>query len=126
MKAVQVLWTLRHEKVKENQRGLDTLKANILKYQAQFKFNEIHFESFCRCIRFIEEEIMPTMKPQALWVEDLTHEWLCERFNVEMKKPQVLPYNLKYDLYFSKDELNKLKDTTQDILDKEFKYYGYK
>ena len=120
------LMALRLEKVKENQRGLDTLKSSILKYNAQFKFNEYHFESFCRSIRFIEEEIMPTMKPQALWVEDLTHEWLCERFNVEMKKPQVLPYNLKYELYFPKDELDKLKAATQDILDKEFKYYGYK
>ena len=120
------LMALRLEKVKENQRGLDTLKSSILKYKAQFKFDEIHFKSFCRSIRFIEEEIMPTMKPQALWVEDLTHEWLCERFNVEMKKPQVLPYNLKYELYFPKDELDKLKAATQDILDKEFKYYGYK
>ena len=43
------------------------------------------------------------------------------------KAPEVLLYNLKYELYFFKDELNKLKDfTTQDILDKEFKYYGYK
>ena len=74
--------------------------------------------------REIGRRIVAGLFPEGQFIDDETK--LCERFNVEMKKPQVLPYNLKYELYFPKNELDKLKAATQDILDKEFKYYGYK
>ena len=119
------LVTLRTGKGNEN--AEDIVKANILKYKVQFKYDSKVFNSFCNNIRYLEDVVIPDMKPQVIFVEDITHEWLEKRFGVEIDSVQVAPFRtLKYENYFSLKEQATIKSAIDDILEKEFKYYGYK
>lgn len=105
----------------------DIMKANILEYKVEFKFDKKLFNNFCNHIRFLEDVVIPDMKPQVIYKEDINHEWLEERFRVSIDSVKVAPFKtLKYINYFSLKEQATIKSAIDDILEKEFKYYGYK
>ena len=105
----------------------DIMKANILEYKVEFKFNKKLFNNFCNHIRFLEDKVISEIKPQVIYKEDINHEWLEERFRVSIDSVKVAPFKtLKYINYFSQQEQATIKSAIDDILEKEFKYYGYK
>ena len=68
----------------------------------QFKYDSKVFNSFCNNIRYLEDVVIPDMKPQVIFVEDITHEWLEKRFGVEIDSVHVAPFRtLKSKNYFS-------------------------
>ena len=38
---------------------------------------------------------------------------------------KILPFPIKYETYFSKDELDKMKSKFNQVFENEFKHYGY-
>ena len=68
----------------------------------------------------------------GLWLEDLNDEKLTEWFvplerqeNFVMQE-KILPFkNLKIEVYFKKEELDKTKSRFMEFYEKEFKHYGY-
>ena len=114
--------------IKGRQDNEDVLKAQILEQKVQFKFNAKCFNDFCNNIRFLEDSVLPAkFKPQVIYLEDISHEWLEERFKVSIDSVKVAPFKtLKYINYFSQQEQATIKSAIDDILEKEFKYYGYK
>ena len=49
----------------------DIMKANILEYKVEFKFDKKLFNNFCNHIRFLEDVVIPDMKPQVIYKEDI-------------------------------------------------------
>ena len=75
----------------------------------------------------LNDDIIPAFNSkQVLWLEDLTDEFLEDRFNT---KPEVIikPFKrLNYEVYYSEKELNFIKETYNERFDNEFRFYGYK
>lgn len=105
----------------------DRLKSTIQTYNIQFTFNHNIWEGFIQDVRFLNNDIMQAFdSKQVLWLEDLTDEFLEDRFN---SKPKAIikPFKrLNYEVYYSTKELNFIKETYNERFNNEFQHYGYK
>ena len=105
----------------------DILKAQILENKVDFSFDQETFNRFFNNIRFLEDVIIKDLKPQVLWLEEIDHDWLEERFKVKIEYNTVRPYKtLDYEVYFSAETKATIKAAIDKQIEQEFKYYGYK
>ena len=105
----------------------DILKAQILENKVDFSFDQETFNRFFNNIRFLEDVIIKDLKPQVLWLEEIDHDWLEERFKVKIEYNTVRPYKtLDYEVYFSAETKATIKAAIAKQIEQEFKYYGYK
>ena len=104
----------------------DILKSTILEYNVQFKHHDIVLKWFTRNIRFLNDVVIEELdKPEVLFTEDITTDWLRNRFKVDLKKT-VEPFKtLDFATYFKPEELKIVHDKLYERFDNEFKYMGY-
>jgi len=106
----------------------DILKSTILEYNVQFKHHDIVLKWFTRNIRFLNDVVIEELdKPEVIFTEDITTQWLRDRFNegVDLKKT-VEPFKtLDFATYFKPEELKIVHDKLYERFDNEFKYMGY-
>ncbi len=104
----------------------DILKSTIIEYNVQFKHHDIVLKRFTRNIRFLNDVVIEELdKPEVLFTEDITTDWLRNRFKVDLKKT-VEPFKtLDFATYFKPEELNIVHDKLYERFDNEFKYMGY-
>ena len=105
----------------------DILKSTILEYNVQFKHHDIVLKRFTRNIRFLNDVVIEELdKPEVLFTEDITTDWLRNRFKVDLKKT-VEPFKtLDFASYFKPEELKIVHDKLYERFDNEFKYMGYR
>ena len=124
----------------EGTRRESMLKSTIAALNPKFIHRENLFQKFLFDISFMEEEIRnfyikgPYLNSNILdlWLEDLNDEKLTERFvplerqeNFVMQE-KITPFkNLKIEVYFKKEDLDKTKSRFMEYYEKEFKNYGY-
>lgn len=110
----------------EDPRAEDILKSTIHEYKIEFKFHNHCWQNFIKNIRFLNDVVIEELdKPQVIFVEDITTEWLEERFRIKVKNT-VTPFKtLNYESYFKPKELQVVKDIFNERFDNEFKYMGY-
>ena len=117
----------RTNNIKSFNKNTDILKATIQSYDIKFTFDKsicIEYLTQIRYLNTIVEYRLKPYKPQVIYLEDLTDEFLQKRFNVKYNS-NIVPLNIKYDIYFKPEELEKLKKFYQIRYDDEFKFYGY-
>ena len=104
----------------------DILKSTIIEYNVQFKHHDIVLKRFTRNIRFLNDVVIEELdKPEVIFTEDITTDWLRNRFNVDLKKT-VEPFKtLDFATYFKPEELKIVHDKLYERFDNEFKYMGY-
>ena len=103
----------------------DRLLETIKKYNIQFKFNPTFFEYYTETVRFLNNDIQNHFtNAEIIWLEDLTHEFLQNKFNVEIT-PKTRPFKLDCEDYFSNEELSLMKEKYNERFESEFKLYGY-
>ena len=104
----------------------DILKSTILEYNVQFKHHDIVLKWFTRNIRFLNDVVIEELdKPEVIFTEDITTQWLKDRFKVDLKKT-VEPFKtLDFATYFKPEELKIVHDKLYERFDNEFKYMGY-
>jgi hypothetical protein len=104
----------------------DILKSTIIEYNVQFKHHDIVLKRFTRNIRFLNDVVIEELdKPEVLFTEDITTDWLRNRFKVDLKKT-VEPFKtLDFASYFKPEELKIVHDKLYERFDNEFKYMGY-
>ncbi len=109
-------------------RSEDILKSTILEYNVQFKHHDKYLKKFTRNIRFLNDVVIEELdKPEVIFTEDITTQWLRDRFNegVDLKKT-VEPFKtLDFATYFKPEELKIVHDKLYERFDNEFKYMGY-
>ena len=105
----------------------DILKSTIIEYNVQFKHHDIVLKRFTRNIRFLNDVVIEELdKPEVLFTEDITTQWLKDRFKVDLKKT-VEPFKtLDFVTYFKPEELKIVHDKLYERFDNEFKYMGYR
>ena len=113
----------------QNGQSEDILKSTILEYNVQFKHHDIVLKWFTRNIRFLNDVVIEELdKPEVIFTEDITTQWLRDRFNegVDLKKT-VEPFKtLDFATYFKPEELKIVHDKLYERFDNEFKYMGYR
>jgi hypothetical protein len=124
----------------EGTRRENMLMSTIAALNPKFIHRENLFQKFLFDIRFMEEEIRnyyikgPYLNSNILdlWLENLNDdkliEWFVplERQNGFVMQEAILPFkNLKIEVYFKKEELDKTKSRFMEYYEKEFKHYGY-
>ena len=110
----------------ENGRDEDILKSTIQEYKVEFKFNKICWGYFVNCIRFLNDVVIEELhKPQVIWTEDLTTEWLEERFKVVLKKVPKPFTTFDYKIYFKPEDMKIIREIFEERFYNEFEYYGY-
>jgi len=117
----------RTNNIKSFNKNTDILKATIQSYDIKFTFDKsicIEYLTQIRYLNTIVEYRLKPYKPQVIYHEDLTDVFLQKRFNVKYNS-NIVPLNIKYDIYFKPEELEKLKKFYQIRYDDEFKFYGY-
>jgi hypothetical protein len=110
-------------------RSEDILKSTILEYNVQFKHHDKYLKKFTRNIRFLNDVVIEELdRPEVIFTEDITTQWLRDRFNesVDLKKT-VEPFKtLDFASYFKPEELKIVHDKLYERFDNEFKYMGYR
>ena len=111
----------------QNGQSEDILKSTILEYNVQFKHHDIVLKWFTRNIRFLNDVVIEELdKPEVIFTEDITTQWLKDRFKVDLKKT-VEPFKtLDFVTYFKPEELKIVHDKLYERFDNEFKYMGYR
>ena len=110
----------------ENGRDEDILKSTIQEYKVEFKFNKICWGYFVNCIRFLNDVVIEELhKPQVIWTEDITTEWLEERFKVVLKKVPKPFTTFDYKIYFKPEDMKIIREIFEERFYNEFEYYGY-
>lgn len=104
----------------------DILKSTIQEYNVQFKHHDNVLKRFTRSIRFLNDVVIEELdKPEVIFTEDITTNWLRDRFKVEIEKP-VEPFKtLDFATYFKPEELKIVQEKLYERFDNEFKYMGY-
>ena len=107
-------------------RSEDILKSTILEFNVQFKHHDKYLKRFTHNIRFLNDVVIEELdKPEVIFTEDITTDWLRNRFNVDLKKT-VEPFKtLDFASYFKPEELKIVHDKLYERFDNEFKYMGY-
>ena len=104
----------------------DILKSAIIENNIEFKHHDNVLINFTKHIRFLNDVVIEELdKPQVIFVEDITTEWLEERFRIKVTNT-VTPFKtLNFESYFKPKELQIVKDKFYERFDNEFKYMGY-
>jgi len=104
----------------------DILKATIQEYNVQFKHHDIVLKTFTHNIRFLNDVVIEELdSPEVIFTEDITTDWLENRFRVKIKKT-VEPFKtLDFATYFKPEELSIVQEKLYERFDNEFKYMGY-
>ena len=105
----------------------DVLKSTIQEYNVQFKFDQVLFSDFVNNIRFLNDVIIRELEqPQVMWLEDISTEWLEDRYNVILKTPPPQPFKtLDYKVYFKPEDMAIIKEKFKERFDAEFQFFGY-
>ena len=112
----------------KEQNGIDEdiLKSTIQEYNVQFKFLEEEFHHFIHNVRFLNDVIIRELgRAQVMWLEDITTEWLEERYKVEVKKPPMPFKTLDFKVYFKPEDMAVIKEKFKERFDAEFQFFGY-
>lgn len=105
----------------------DVLKSTIQYYNVAFTFNDNIWKDFIAQVTFLEDEVKKHFtSAQVWWLEDLTDQFLEDRFK---RKPKVIikPFKrLNYEVYYSTKELQHIKDVFKEWFEENFiSYAGY-
>ena len=104
----------------------EILKSTIQTYKIKFKFNETRFRQFVLDIRFLNDVVIKELhKPQVIWTEDITTEWLEDRFKVVLKKVPKPFTTFDYKIYFKPEDMKIIREIFEERFYNEFQYYGY-
>ena len=110
----------------ENPRAEDILKATIQEYKVEFKFNEICWNNYVNNVRFLNDVVIEELdKPQIIWTEDITTEWLEDYFKVVLKKVPKPFTTFDYKIYFKPEDMKIIREIFEERFYNEFEYYGY-
>ena len=107
----------------------DLLKSTIQSHNIKFKFDKNMCNNYLEQVRYLNtilEHKIKHLKPQLIFKEDINTEFLQKRFSLSNYTSHITPLNIKYDIYFKPDELEKTKQFFQRHYENEFKFYGYK
>ena len=105
----------------------DILKAQILENKVDFSLDLNILNNFFNNIRFLEDVVIPDLKPQVIWLEEIDDEWLEDSFKVKIEYNTVRRYKtLDHEVYFSAETKATIKAAIDKQIEQEFKYYGYK
>ena len=104
----------------------DILKSTIQQYKVKFKFNSDLFKEFVLDIRFLNDVVIKELdKPQIIWTEDITTEWLEDYFKVVLKKlPQPFT-TVDYKTYYKPEDMKIIREIFEERFYNEFQYWGY-
>jgi len=124
----------------------EIVKSTIQQISPKFVHREKLWQNFLRELRYFEEEIITYyvkgkynhLNVRSWWLEDLDDEKLSEWYVPEERRftkaggintfvmgEQIIPFDIKYETYFKKSELEKIKEKLDKVVDTEFKHYGY-
>ena len=110
----------------ENPIAEDILKSTIQEYKVEFKFNEICWNSFVNNIRFLNDVVIEELdKPQIIWTEDITTEWLEDYFKVVLKKVPQPFTTFDYKTYYKPEDMKIIREIFEERFYNEFQYWGY-
>ena len=110
----------------EDGRAEDILKATIQEYKVEFKFNEFCWNNFINNIRFLNDVVIEELdKPQVIWTEDITTEWLEDYFKVVLKKLPTPFTSFDYKTYYKPEDMKIIREIFEERFYNEFQYYGY-
>ena len=110
----------------ENPIAEDILKATIQEYKVEFKFNEFCWNNFINNIRFLNDVVIKELnRPQVIWTEDITTEWLEDYFKVVLKKLPTPFTSFDYKTYYKPEDMKIIREIFEERFYNEFQYYGY-
>ena len=109
-----------------NPKSEDMLKSVIQEYNITFEHIEKPWNDFINNIRFLNDVVIKELhKPQVIWLEDIDHAWLENRFNVTVKKG-IQPFKtLDYKVYFKPEDMAIIKEKFEERFFNEFQFFGY-
>ena len=88
-------------------------------------FNQ--WNNFINNIRFLNDVVIEELdKPQVIWTEDLTTEWLEDFFKVTLKKVPTPFTSFEYKTYYKPEDMKIIREIFEERFYNEFQYYGYK
>jgi len=104
----------------------DIIKSTIQEYKVEFKFNEICWNNFVNNIRFLNDVVIEELhKPNVIWTEDITTEWLEDYFKVVLKKLPKPFKTFDYKTYYKPEDMKIIRAIFEERFYNEFQYYGY-
>ena len=104
----------------------DILKSTIQEYKVEFKFNEICWNNFINSIRFLNDRVIEELnRPQVIWTEDITTEWLEDYFKVVLKRLPKPFTTFDYKTYYKPEDMKIIREIFEERFYNEFQYYGY-
>ena len=110
----------------EDGRAEDILKATIQEYKVEFKFNEFCWNNFINNIRFLNDVVIEELdKPQVIWTEEITTEWLEDYFKVVLKRLPKPFTSFDYKTYYKPEDMKIIREIFEERFYNEFQYYGY-
>jgi hypothetical protein len=104
----------------------DYIKSYMITNKVQIVYKEEYWNSFLKQIRILNDDIGSTMKVSALWYEDLSQEYLTEKFETQSAGMNYKSMSrIDYFTYFTKEDMLKMKEVFDKRYDHELQYYGY-
>lgn len=104
----------------------DIIKSTIQEYKVEFKFDEICWNNFVNNVRFLNDVVIEELdKPQIIWTEDITTEWLEDYFKVVLKKLPTPFTTFEYKTYYKPEDMKIIREIFEERFYNEFQYYGY-
>ena len=113
------------------------LKSTITQLNPKFVHRENVLQNFLLEIRYMEEEVRNyyvngsynNSNIRDVWLENLNDDILTEWYvpqgmRVDMYE-KIVPFNIKYETYFKKPDLEFAKNKFMKIYNDELKHYGY-
>jgi hypothetical protein len=110
----------------ENKWDEDIIKSTIQEYKVEFKFDKVRWGHFVNNIRFLNDVVIEELhKPNVIWTEDITTEWLEDYFKVVLKKLPKPFTTFDYKTYYKPEDMKIIKEIFEERFYNEFQYYGY-
>ena len=104
----------------------DIIKSTIQEYKVEFKFDKVRWGYFVNNIRFLNDVVIEELhKPNVIWTEDITTEWLEDYFKVVLKKLPKPFTTFDYKTYYKPEDMKIIKEIFEERFYNEFQYYGY-
>ena len=120
---------LPYDKIMNNTRnGFDNdyIKSYMITNKVQIVYKEEYWNSFLKQIRILNDDIGSTMDVSPLWYEDLSREYLTEKFEIESSGMNYKSISrINYLTYFTKEDILKMKEVFNKRYEHELQYYGY-
>ena len=115
------------------------LKSTITQLNPKFVHRENVLQNFLFELRYMEEEIRNyyvngsynNSNIRDVWLEDLNDDILTEWFIPQgmrsdfVMNEKIIPFNIKYETYFKKPDLEVVKNKFMKVYNDELKHYGY-